>query len=154
MKPGSRASARRSMIRRIMRSTHFFTGQTVGKDQRRRESATLRRMDRRRDENDVLPFGDESITLSGDLEPRVHQLALNLAVVLQILECGRIADERDQERATKCRLATRGSASDDQHQWRAAFSDSSGRCHGPRPGNGGSVLLMPYDSEPNTPVRR
>jgi hypothetical protein len=69
------------------------------------EATDFGRVDARGDEDDILPLVEQSLTLAGGLQPRIHELALDLPVVLEVGECCRVADERDEEGAAEGGLA-------------------------------------------------
>ena len=51
--------------------------EAVGEHERRGEAADFGGVDRRRDEDDVLPVGEQRLELVVPAQPRVHQLALD-----------------------------------------------------------------------------
>src|SRR5207248_3141697 len=61
----------------------------------------------RRDEDDVLLLVEQLLSLARRLKARVHELTLDLAVVLEVRERGRVGDEGDDERSAERRLAER-----------------------------------------------
>ena len=77
----------------------------IREDNRRREAAALARVNRRRNENHVLGFFHQLGALVRRLKPRVHQLALDLAIVLQVRERARVGDEDGEEGTAERRLA-------------------------------------------------
>src|SRR6185437_4670626 len=85
-------------------------GKAIGEDDRRGEAAGFVGVDRRRDEDDVLSFVDQLLALVGGAEPRVHEPALDLPIMIEIGEGARVGDEGDDERAAERRLAERSDA--------------------------------------------
>ena len=82
-------------------------GEAIGEHDGRGESAHLGGVNRRRHENDVPALVEQRLSLAGSLEPRVHELALDLPVMLEIRQVRRIGDERDDERPAQGCLAER-----------------------------------------------
>jgi hypothetical protein len=81
--------------------------ETFGEHERRREAARFRRVNRRRDENDVLTLLEQAVSLSRGLEARIHQLPLDLAIVLEVCQRRRIGDDGDDEWPAEHRFADR-----------------------------------------------
>ena len=85
----------------------FAAGETVGEYERRRESTDFGGMDGRRNENHVLAVNEQLLQLLRLPEARIHQLALDLLVAVEIRERGRIRDKDREEGAAEGRLAER-----------------------------------------------
>ena len=81
--------------------------EAVGEHERRGESPGFGRMDRGGDQDDVFPRREQRLELILPAEQRVHELALDHLIAIQVFQRGGVGDENREKRAAERGLAER-----------------------------------------------
>ena len=79
----------------------------VREHERREDAAHLIRVNAGRDEDDQLPIGNQRVALARATDARIGESPLDLAVLRQIRDRGRVGNDGGDERAAERRLAER-----------------------------------------------